>query len=292
MDEDAPLPSSGLDPDYFDERRTWVDRLSALLRRNVFRNPFKAANAEVVPRILAADRPGLRGVINMGAASLCGFLKDRRYRNAYERPRVEGIEVAPSERRLRVDRLLFGDEWRSYYFAAVSLGGLGCRFYGEFCVVLRSERTRQASVFDRNSYDLLSPPLDALQDRPSVVRALRGLWDRDVIPMLTAKVVPELPEENRLTTPGQISDLILRDEDFAEVHIKGPITVEDVEEVRKSPEESAVTADILERYRAGEMPSPAELVWANWRRRTEELLRENGTKTRVVATTGRGFRWR
>lgn len=290
-DEDDPLPESRMDPDYFDETRSWSERLSSLLQRRTFRSAFRAANAQVVPRILAADRPGLRAVINMGAASLCSFLEQGKYLNAYERPRVEGVQIAPSESRQTVDRLLFGDEMEKYYFAAISLGGLGCRFYGEFCVALRPERIQESSVFDRNSYDLLSPPLDAPAGRPSAVRALRGVWSRDVVPMLTAKIMPELPEENRLTTPGQISDLVLRDEDFAEVHIRDAITPEHVEEVRKSPEESTVAIDILERYRAGDAPSSAELVWGSWRHRTDELLRKHGIKTRLVSTRGRGYRW-
>lgn len=284
-----------LDAVHFDSTRSWAERLSALAQSEVYRGTFKAANLKIVPQILAADQPGLRAVINIGAQSLCAFLSDTHYRNAYERPRAlgpESAEARPSERRVAVDRLLFGDDGNAYYYAAVSLGGVGCRFYGEFCLVLRPSLTRNAGVFDRNSYDLTVPPLDAAGPRESLVRALRGNWTADVISMLTVKVAPELPSGNRLTTPGQISDLVLRDEDFAEVHVKEKITKDSIEEVRKSPEESSVALELLEEYRSGEIPESAELVWAYNRNRAEEMLRELGIPTRSVAINGRGFRWR
>ncbi|HVW25727.1 MAG TPA: hypothetical protein VHC69_10175 [Polyangiaceae bacterium] len=176
---------------------------------------------DLVPRILTAEQPGLRPVVNIGAGSLCEFLKEDRYRNAYERPRVDDVEVKPSANRELVDTLLFGEERSQYYFGSVSLGGTGCRFYGEYCMVLKRERSMDAKVFDRNSYDLLTPPLSLSEDRLGMVVALRGTWRDDITSMLTAKVAPELPEENRLTTPGQVSDLVSRDEDFAEVHLRG-----------------------------------------------------------------------
>jgi hypothetical protein len=256
------------------------------------RSAFRTANAEIVPRILSAEHPGLRAVINMGARSLASFVTEGRYKNAYERPRVEGVEVGPSSRRVMVDTLLFGTEASKRYFAAVSLGGIGCRFYGEYCVVLKQERGRESAVFDRNSYDLTAPPLEDIEDKKSIVDALRGEWERDVIDMVTAKVLPELPATNRLATPGQVSDLVLRDEDFAEVHLSGAITPDAIEEVRKSPEESSLTGDCLDRYRSGYLPDPAELVWAQSRQETERLLREQAIQTRVVAIAGRGFRWR
>jgi hypothetical protein len=282
-----------LDPDYFNDGVSWKQRLDSILGRVEYQRPFKLANAQVVPRVLAAEQPGLRAVINMGGHSLCKFIEEKRYRNAHERPRLEeGIEIKPSPRRIQIDRLVFGDEFDSFYFAAVSLGGIGCRFYGEFCVVLNPARSSKASIFDRNSYDLASPPFSLSEDKARIVAALKGAWNNDLIPMLTARIMPELSEENRLTTPGQISDLILRDEDFSEVHLQGSITTDHVEEVRKSPEETAIELEIGERFRSGEIPSPEELVWVNWRHRVNSLLRENSVKSRVVALNGRGFRWR
>jgi hypothetical protein len=283
-----------LDSVHFDSTRSWTERLSTLAESDAFEDAFKAANLQIVPRVLAADQPGLRAVINIGARSLCSFLADTHYRNAYERSAVVGVEhtARPSERRVAVDQLLFGDDGREYYYAAVSLGGVGCRFYGEFCLVLRQSETRNAGVFDRNSYDLTVPPLDAAEAREELVRALRGTWTEDVIAMLTVKVAPELPSGNRLTTPGQLSDLVLRDEDFAEVHLRQKITRDSIEEVRKSPEESSVALELLEQYRAGDIPTPAELVWASNRHRAEEMLRDLDIPTRSVATNGRGFRWR
>jgi hypothetical protein len=283
-------PTIPLD-DYFAADQTWKKRVEALTDEH--RTAFRRANAEIVPRILAAEHPGLRAIINMGARALTSFVEDNAYKNAYERPRVEDDRVAePSERRLAVDRLLFGDEARNRYFAAASLGGIGCRFYGEYCVVLKQGHAGSAGIFDRNSYDLAAPPLDDASDRAAIVQTLRGNWSSDVVDMITAKVLPEVPDTNRLTTPGQISDLVLRDEDFAEVHIGQPITRESVEEVRKSPEEASLTTEILDRYRAGDAPSPTELTWAQNRHEAEQSLRKFKFNTRVVATSGRGFRWR
>lgn len=282
-----------LDAVYFDSTRSWVERLEAILQRADLQTPFRRESAHLVQNVLESQHPGLRAVINMGAASLCGFLADGRYKNAYERPRIDGIErPPPSTKRLYADRLLFGDEGRFHYFASVCLGGTGCRFYGEYCVVLAPDRNKGSKVFDRNSYDLLDPPLSLVEDAEAVVAALRGRWDEDVSAMLTAKVAPELPEENRLTTPGQISDAVSHDEDFAEVHLKDDVTSKHVEEVRATPEDTIVAGDLLDEYQAGEIPGPAELMWATWRHCVSDQLRKRNVPRRVVSTTGRGFRWR
>lgn len=286
----ATIPAPIALDEYFTDK-TWKERVDVLIDEH--RTAFRNANAQIVPRILAAEHPGLRATINMGARGLASFIAEDAYKNAYERPRLEDGQVAtPSERRLAVDSLLFGDEAPNRYFAAVSLGGLGCRFYGEYCVVLKQDHDANAGLFDRNSYDLAAPPLDSASDRPALVDTLKGNWSEHVVDMITAKVLPEVPDTNRLTTPGQVSDLVLRDEDFAEVHIGRRITRESVEEVRKSPEEASLTTEILERYRGGEAPSPAELTWAQNRHEAEQALRKFRINTRVVTTSARGFRWR
>lgn len=285
--------NSDLDAIYFDATRRWGERLAAILERADLQTPFRRESARLVKNVLEAEHPGLRAVINMGAASLCGFLAEGRYKNAYERPRVDGVEKPPpSPERLRADQLLFGQDGKSHYFAAVCLGGTGCRYYGEYCVVLVPERNQQSQVFDRNSYDLLGPPLSLALDSAAVVAALRGRWDADVSAMLTAKVAPELPEENRLTTPGQVSDAVSHDEDFAEVHLRGDVTSEHVEEVRATPEDSIVASELLDEYGAGEIPDPTELIWSTWRHCVSDQLRSRDVAHRVVSTTGRGFRWR
>jgi hypothetical protein len=148
-----------------------------------------------------------------------------------------------------------------------------------------------AHTFDRNSYDLVRPPLASAADRKAVARSLSGNWD-DAIPMLTAKVLPRLTQPNRLTTPGQVSDAILRDEDFAEVHLHKTVRPEDVEEVRVPVEDVALETNILDHARAGIVPTPDELVWIKRREAVREQLKKSKLREVVVTSTGRGTRWR
>jgi hypothetical protein len=285
-----------LDEVLFPRRASWRRRLTAWLDREErkFPNSFLEANVEVITRTIEDAETGLRMVVNIPADALLSLLDEGRYRNAYDRPRVGGVEREPSETRRKVDTLLgFGADARHYYFGAVALGGTGVRFYGEYCMVLRSEAVPPSTrVFDRNCYDLVQPPLEQVADTRRLVECLRGTWSRNLLDMLVLKCVPALRSTQRLLTAGTVSEAILRDEDFVEVHRRDTFGPGELEEVRQSPEESMLAAQIETRRRQGSPPSPAEFLWSSRRNLVDRRLMEHSVKTRTVTTSARTQRWR
>lgn len=281
---------------HFSPGQSWKSRVVAWIRRALFGepNPFIEANAEVIAGVLQSRESGVRAVVNIPADALLSFLREGTYKNAYGRPVVAGRRREPSDTRLRVDGLLgFGKRAPEYYFAAVALGGTGIRFYGEYCMVLRPEWVRKSTqVFDRNSYDLVHSPLSSVSDEDGLVSSLRGEWATDLVDMLKLKILPILRGVYRLTTAGAISDAVLHDEDFVEVHHRGSFLPDDVEEIRLSPEDEVVQSRIAQRYSQGILPTAEELLWSSRRAVVTEELQRHKVASRVVVSSGRGNRWR
>jgi hypothetical protein len=209
------------------------------------------------------------------------------------RPVVAGKVREPSASRLRVDALLkFEGDAANYFYGAAAMGGTGIRFYGEYCMVLRPEQVHpKTQIFDRNSYDLLFPPLDTAPDPVPIVDTLRGVWDEDAVEMLVLKVLPTLEQSERLITLGTVSDAILHDEDFLELHKQGSFGPLDLEEIRETPEDQAIDSHIADYLEQGGLPTLEEFVWVARRRRVAEELRRRNIRTRVVSSSGRGSRW-
>lgn len=78
-----------------------------------------------------------------------------------------------------------------------------------------------SQILDRDSYDLLLPPLsNTLPDVDELVRMLRGEWAADTVDMLMLKLLPEIRSTHRLITTGTVSEMILHDQEFVEVHVR------------------------------------------------------------------------
>ncbi len=283
-----------LDPIYFASARTWGDRLKSWLAKTGEMS-FNDANRVTISRCLQDEKTGLRMVINIPADALIGFLSTGEYLNAYNEPIIGKRPRYPSETRIQVDGLLQFDDPSRYYFGAAAVGGTGIRFYGEYCMVLRRERiVDETRVFDRNSYDLLRPPFLALDDsaKADLVKKLRGKWSPDLVHILVLKLLPALRDTQWLVTLGTISDAILHDEEFTEVHLEGGFDPSDVEEIRQAPEEETIENPIAARYRQGLPPTAAELLWTARRAFVTGFLARKKIDNRIVVSSGRGNRWK
>src|SRR5215831_11065235 len=152
-----------LDASYF-AKVNWKARVDAWLADPTHTDAFLDGNVQLVRQIMTHPESGLRMVINISAYALLRFLADGAYKNLYERPIIGGERKGPSPERVQVDQLLgFGSNAQNYYFGAVALGGTGVRFYGEYCLVIKAgEVAADTQVIDRDSYDLLLPPLSTL----------------------------------------------------------------------------------------------------------------------------------
>lgn len=286
-----------LDATYFNTR-PWARRVKEWIRKARGSGPaasFLGANVTVIRQILSHADIGLRVVVNIGADALLAFLHTNDYKNIYENPVVGGRRRQPTKERVEVDRLLaFAQPASSYYFAAVALGGTGVRFYGEYCMVLRPARVvPDTRIFDRDSYDLLLPPLSGWSQTKTrnFVRALRGRWGSDVVDMLIMKMLPRLPASQHLITVGNVSSLVMSDQEFVEVHLEGKIRHRDIEEIRQSPDEVAIEAGILNRKRLRQSPTLVEMRWVNQRHEVLSLLPQMPIAYRIVTLHGKGYQW-
>lgn len=277
----------------------WAKRVQAWLDRerawgNL--NPFLEGNTWLIRQTLEHRETGLRMVVNISAYALLNFLQTGSYKNLYEHPVIGGARRGPTPDRLRVDDLLeFGPYAKDYYFGAVALGGTGVRFYGEYCMVIKPETVdANTRIFDRDSYDMLVPPLSDLDDRElrDLAFILRGEWDRDVVDMLVLKLLPELRFANRLLTTGVVAELVLHDQDFVEVHYNRRINPQTVEEIRQSPDEVALESRIRSRRASGFPPTSVELLWMRQREEVARAMESQGIRYRIVTLHGRGYQWR
>jgi hypothetical protein len=235
-------------------------------------------------------------VVNIGPDALLSFLATNDYKNLYEEPVIGGQKRTPTPERQRVDNLLgFGANAKHLYFGAAALGGGGVRYYGAHCMVLKADAVHPSTgIFDRDSYDLLQPPLAGWDENKmaDIAKWLRGRWEADLVEMLIMKMLPKLPNAQHLVTAGTISELVITDQEFVEVHREGKIRRTDIEEVREAPEEVAVETTILNRKLNGGSPTAVELRWVRQRHKVLRALARHRIPHRVVTLHGAGYQWR
>jgi len=234
---------------------------------------------------------GLRMVVNITADALLSVLREGGYRNLYENPVVGGAPKEPTKQRQKVDRTF--SITSNHYFGAAALGGAGVRFYGEYCMVIKLERVRpRTRLLDRDSYDILLEPLKALELSKRQVERLTGTWDADLVQMALLRVLPEIGHDMRLVTSGTISESVLRDQEFIEVHLEGSFGPTDLEEVRESPDDASLELAIAERARHGLFTTTVDREWARRRAVVARELDAQGIRHRVVTLHGRGYQWK
>jgi hypothetical protein len=274
----------GFDTNYFSYIR-WKDRLASWL--TTAGGGFATANVQSIERMLADPRTSVRVVINIRPDALLTFLDEGRYRNIYEFPHVGG--KGPDQNRLDADnRVGTGPQ---HYFGAAAMGGVGIRYYGEYCMVLKTDFVDgDTQVFDRDSYDVLFPPLDGVS--PADISCIKGKWSEDIAAMIMLRVLPELNHGRQIVTSGTIIELALKDQEFIEVHLAQQIHPYDIDQLIESPETAAMEARILERQRSALPNRMHELEWARRRNEVVRRLEQKSIRHRVVTQSGRGFQWR
>jgi len=280
--------------DSFDTQVSWSQRLLDWLNDGgrAQQSPFIEANRLAIAGCLKHQESGLRMVVNISGDALLEFVRSGSYGNIYSNPVIAGKRRTPSETRKHVDTLLGFSNPGNIFYGAAAMGGTGVRFYGEYCMVLKPDRVSGTTqVFDRNSYDLVVPPLSSEPDLGAVAKNRQGRWTADIVDMLVLKVLPPLAQSTRLITLGSVSDAILHDEDFLEVHREGTFHPSDLEEIRETPEDQAIHSHIIEDVQDGGLATIEELIWVYRRIRVADSLRSQDVRTRVVSSAGRGSRW-
>jgi hypothetical protein len=280
---------------------------------------FAWANAAAIEGAVSGRGPddtvddpeaGARMVVNISSAHVPAFCDASRkgdlkpYKNAYDLAKYRIGESPPDEKlksREIVDRALplnDHDVAHNVYFGAIELNGVGIRFYGDVCLVLRRDSLADDTVIlDRNSYDLIRAPIrDRVDQQPQSKQAqarkdeaskLWGSWRKDVGVMAALKTLQVLGLRTRRCTTGQISEAVRDDEDYMEVLKIRSFGTKQLQEARLSAAEAAHDALTGDRFLSGPAPRMEALMWRNRRRRAEEELRHNGVRVRVVTTSGR-----
>jgi hypothetical protein len=294
LGEDSGTADEGLyppsfDPTYF-SAQSWADRVD-LWETDNQGSGFSGGNVAVIRQVLSDPETGLRMVVNITADALRSFLREGTYRNLYDEPIIGGSPRQPSSARVFVDsRVGLGV---NTHFGAVALGGTGVRFYGEYCMVIKLGRVAaDTGLFDRDSYDILSEPLNELELTDEQLYSMRGTWGDDAVDMALRRVLSEVTHDVRLVTSGTVSERLLRDQEYIEVHLDGTFTPADLEEVRLSPDDAAAEFAIAERERQGLHTTLVERLW--WQRRGDVIqdLANAKLPVRVVTIHGKGYQWK
>lgn len=291
----------------------WIRVLGRLFRRladgDAEAEGYLKANAEMICRVVRGQGPdddkaapdrGARFVCNISSVHLPAFCSaptdGKTYKNGYDRGRFRIGEDGEVPRRRLVDQALpiKGNNYEKIYFGAVEVNGTGIRYYGDLCLVLKNTEIDPATaILDRNSYDLLRPPLSNRVDPtdPSAMRhaagRLAGSWGTDTGLVAAVKVLERLPFRTRRLTTGLVSNTVLEDEDYIEVLKEGSFDRSALEEVRTAASDVAAELQIGERLQAGRTPPAAALLWRRRRQDAERALQTAGIELRTVSTTGR-----
>jgi hypothetical protein len=297
------LPPS-FDPIYF-SADSWDERVAQWID-STKDEEFADDNARVVRQVFSDPDSGLVVVVNIGTEALLKLLPDGRYLNLYERPEVGGKRQEESDERKRVDSAM-GIHGPDVYFAALALGGCGIRFYGEYCLVLKLERIdADPQMFDRDSYDVLLPPFTELPNPQLLIQRLIGHWSTDRYAMTLMKVLPELDHQRNVVTTGTVSELVLKDQEYIEIHlhpardsndnnpqgVRGGFGRDDIVELRESPDEVAVATRLRERYDDGLLLTDLEYQWLHRRECVTRAVAAAKLPSRVVTQHGRGYQWK
>jgi hypothetical protein len=299
----APLPAPDI-PTYFTEP-SWNRRCEAFLASlpQSMGGGFAAANAEIIRghSLASRHRTRMHVVFNLGAGALLNYLQTGLYKNAYQLPLVNGKRRKPSATRVRVDNLIGLPDPTNAYFCALEMGGAGIRFYGEYCAVLKSpeDERRVNRVMDRNSYDLICPPIKLFLDDLDLVgqrRLIDGLSAKfrspDSADMLAIKVMQTENAHARLLTAATIGAAVIRDEDYVEAYHEGPIALATVHELRESSEDKMSESNIGTRWLGAQKVSVEEMLWLQRREAVRSAAAATGIPIRTVSGSGRTQRWK
>lgn len=257
---------------------------------------------------------GARVAFNISSAHIPGFAANKNgssYKNRYD---VSGARIGDNPlpsgpgSRERIDQLLAKRvgkmqgrhvEPETLYYGAVELNGAGVRYYGDVSLILlphANSAKDKRLVLDRNSFDLISPPLSARTcpngkwDEAAAAKELADLageWSADLVDMAVGKILGGGANRERRITVGAISEGVLADEDYIEVIRTSSFDVTGLGEARISAADAAVDGMIADRLRRGPRPNWAELMWRHRRRKADQALRSEGIVTRVVISAGR-----
>ena len=294
----------------------WTARLDAVLQSLRSANPeaasWREADVRTIQQTLQGVSPysgsikpdqGARVVFNISSAHIPSFMTGAPHGAYLNRYAVAAGRVggAPKvDARTRIDDLLgaiLGVSGKNLHYGAADLNGAGIRYYGDICLVLKADAVADgALVLDRNSFDLICPPLvettapggawNATAAK-AAAKDLSGRWKSCFVAMASCKILEGGPSARRRMTIGMISEGLLTDEDYVEVVRDGSFGRADVAEARTAAGDAAADASVADRLLRGPTPDLTALLWRHRRRLAEAALSADGLSHRTVVSAGR-----
>ncbi|MEU1973178.1 hypothetical protein ABZ477_16100 [Microbacterium sp. NPDC019599] len=259
-----------------------------------------SANEDIVRRVVLGIDPhtdeqdtdsGVRVVVNVAAVHVPSVLKDG-YKNRYDLNKAP-IVGSRQDKRLDVDTAVAaidGVTPAGLYYAAMELNGAGMRFYGDFGMVLKTERIDEDQlVLFMNSFDIEREPLRGRvngdpERRAEAAREIAGGW-RDRAEMVWQKLRDNggIPQA-RLISSAAVSHGVLDDEDYLEVPLSGSFGSGNVDHVRTAAPDAAREAAITNNEaRRGLTQSQ----WVSQRRHAADALDAARIGVVIVGHAGR-----
>jgi hypothetical protein len=179
--------------------------------------------------IRAAGRVG----INCHPSGLVGFLEEGVYKNLHQL--VSAGKVVPGADygfRLFVERALgYGECGQKIIYGSLNIGNGGCRFYGDYCVVLQTNAVRDRVSFLRhNAFSYITRTALGAAVQAGVPPGSRSTWES--VPMLAVAKLQEVLASLRGYNVPALQEAVAGYSDCLEAHIYGPVERSQVEEIR------------------------------------------------------------
>ncbi len=206
--------------------------------------PLKAEYRRVLRKVTPAAikyfeahfRSNLRVSINCEIQALAGFLDANEYKNHWQR--VEEGLTEPGENdtiRLAVEKgvLGFGDAGSNIIYGSANTGNSGARFYGNVCLVLRTDSVKdRVSFLKENSMNYFYQAMTGTRQIAKVPAGTRATWENvhqlAAVKVGAAQVTRHL---NSYDIPS-VNAAVCGFFDCLEAQVFGVITPKDIEEVR------------------------------------------------------------
>lgn len=208
-----------------------AERHAASLSRAYANVRIDAAVLRPFESLLASNA---RVTINSSFAGLAGFLRDGVFLNIHELVR-QGKAPAGEAYRLRQDverRLGFNVAGKKIVYGSLNTGNCGCRFFGDYCIVLRTDAVRnRVSFLQENSFAYFGHSYIGARNLGRVKMGSMATWSNHH-ELAVVKLNRQLSRQVRAYDVPAINALVCGYFNTIEAHVHGPVTLGDVEEVR------------------------------------------------------------
>ncbi len=210
-----------------------------------------------------------KAAINMPIPKVVRFIEEGSYLNIYEfiaretGLSGEDLELAILERlkelgplRMKLDRLFCFQH--DTHYASFNLGGAGARRYGSCCVIfdLRHWAPFQTCFAGDSIRACCNSGKEPLLADEEILASFGTGEDLDRLAVIRHERF--LERHTHSLDPGEVRDILEADDSLFEIHLHGPVTRDQIQEVRLSRADYHHLCDLAERAKGHSSPLPWE----------------------------------